>query len=129
MTLIGTDLTHDVQDLPDVFPVVSAGEAAVPTPLPAGAEPVPQVVIRKEDAPMVVPLADEKTLHVAMIGLIEDGSDLPADLLDSEPVYQTVVLLTLACLFRRGLRSYLQGCADVLADHFCCFSWGGGGHC
>ena len=81
-----TDLTHVVQVLPDVFPVVSTGAAAVPMPLPAVAEPVPQVVIRKEAATVVVPLAEEITLRVAMIGLIEEGSDLPANLLDSEPV-------------------------------------------
>ena len=81
-----TNLTHDIKVWPDVFPVVSAGAADVPMLLPAVAEPVPQVVIRREAAPVVVPLAEEMTLRVAMIGLIEDGSDLPAELLDSDPV-------------------------------------------
>ena len=81
-----TNLTHDIKVLPDVFPVMSAGAAAVPMPLPAVAEPVPQVVLRREAIPVVVSLAEEMTLCVAMIGLIEDGSDLPAELLDSEPV-------------------------------------------
>ena len=35
--------------------------------------------IRKVAAPVVVPLAEEMNLRVAMIGLIEDGSDLPAE--------------------------------------------------
>ena len=65
-----TDLTHDIQVLLDVFLVVFAGAAAVPMPLPAVAEPVPQVVIRKEAAPV--------TLRVTMIGLIEDGSVQPS---------------------------------------------------
>ena len=104
-----TDLTHDIQVWLDVFPVVSAGASAVSMPLRAVAEPVPQVVIRKEAAPVVVPLAEDMTLRVAMVGLIEDGSDLPAELLDSEPVLPEPVLLMLACLFRRGLRSFLQG--------------------
>ena len=55
-------------------------------PLPAVAESVPQVVFRQEAAPVVVLLAEEMTLLVAMVGLTEDGSDLPAELLDSEPV-------------------------------------------
>ena len=56
-----------------MFPVMSAGAAAVPMPLPAVAESVPHVVIRKEAAPVVVPLAEEMTLRVVMVGLIEDG--------------------------------------------------------
>ena len=57
-----TDLTQDIHVLPDVFPVVSAGAAAVPMPLPAVTESVvPQVVIRMKAAPAVVPLAEEMT--------------------------------------------------------------------
>ena len=104
-----TELTQDIHVLPDVFAVVSAGEAAVHWPMPAVDESVPQVVLRKEAAPVVVSLAEEMTLCVAMVGLIEDGSDLPIALLDPNLFYQTVVLLMLACLFRRGLRSYLRG--------------------
>ena len=32
------------------------------------------------------PLAEEITLRFAMVGLCDDGSDRPAELLDSEPV-------------------------------------------
>ena len=74
-----TDLTHDL-------PVVSAGVAAVPMPLPVVAEAVSQVMIRKEAAPVVVPLAEEVPFRVGMVGLIEDESDLPAELLGSECV-------------------------------------------
>ena len=81
-----TDLTHDLQVLPDVFPFVPAGAATVPMPLPVVAESESHVVIRKETAPVVVPLAEEMTLRVGMVGLIEDGSDLPAELLGSERV-------------------------------------------
>ena len=56
-----SDLTQDV--LPDVFPVVSAGEAAVPWPLPAVDESVPQAIFKKEAAPMVVPLIEEMSLR------------------------------------------------------------------
>ena len=58
----------------------------MPWPLPAVDELVPQVVLRKEAAPGVVPLAKEMFLRVAMVGLYEDGSDLPIALLDPEPV-------------------------------------------
>ena len=81
-----TELTQDIHVLPDVFPVVSAGEAAVPWPLPAVDELVPQVVLRKETAPVVVPLAVEMFLRVAMVVLIKDGRSLPIALLDPEPV-------------------------------------------
>ena len=65
---------------------MSAEAAAVPMPLPVVAESVSQVVIRKETSPVVVPLAEEMTLRVGMVDLIEDGSDLPAELLGSERV-------------------------------------------
>ena len=81
-----TGLTHDLQVLLDVFPVVSAGAAAVPIPLLGVAKSVSQVMIRKEAAPVVVPLTEEVPLRVGMVGLIEDESDLPAGLLGSERV-------------------------------------------
>ena len=90
-----TDLTQDIHVLPDVFPVVSAGAATVPMPLQAVAESVPQVVIGREAASPVVTFAEEMTLRVAMVGLIDDGSDRPAELLDSEPdcCFMDVVLV------------------------------------
>ena len=81
-----TDLTHDLQVLPDVFPVVSAGAAAVPMPLPVVAESESQVMLRKEAAPVVFPLAEEVPLRAGMVGLIKDGSDVPAELLGSERI-------------------------------------------
>ena len=103
-----TDLSHDLQVLPDVFPVVSAGAAAVPMPLPVVAESVSQVVIRKEAAPVVVPLAEEVTLRVGMVGL-KMGVTFQLSCQGLNVFYRIVVLLMLVCLFRRGLRSYLQG--------------------
>ena len=88
----------DIHVLPDVFAVVSAGEAAVHWPMPVVDESVPQVILRKEAAPVVVSLTEEMTLCVAMVGLIEDGSDLPIALLDPNLFHQTVVLLMLAYL-------------------------------
>ena len=93
-----TELTQDIHVLPDVFPVVSAGEAAVPWPLSAVDESVPQVVLRKEAAPVVVPHAEEMTLRVAMVGLIEDGSDLPIALLDPEPVLSDCCIVDVSVL-------------------------------
>ena len=66
--------------MPDVFPVVFNETAAVPMPLSAG----PHVDIRRETAPAVVPLAEEMTLRVATVGLSDDGSDCPAELLNFE---------------------------------------------
>ena len=40
--------------------------------------------IGRETTPAVVPLVDEMTLHVATVGLSNDGSDRPVDLLSSE---------------------------------------------
>ena len=79
-----TDLTLDVHDVPAVFPAVSDGTAAVLMPLPVVVEAVPQVEIRRETAPAVVPLAEEMILRVATVGLGDDGSDRPAELLNSE---------------------------------------------
>ena len=80
-----TDLTQDIHVLPDMFPVVSAVAATVLMPLPAGAEAEPQFKIRRETAPALSPLAEEMTLRVATVGLSDDGSDHPAEFLDSEP--------------------------------------------
>ena len=82
------DLTQDIHDLPDIFPVLSAGAATVPMPLPVVAELVqlvPQFVIGTPAASAVVTLAEEMTLRVAMVGLFDDGSDRPTELLDSGP--------------------------------------------
>ena len=59
-----TDLTQDIQVLPDVFPVMFDETAAVPMPLPVVVEPGPQDDIRRETAPAVAPLAEEMTLRV-----------------------------------------------------------------
>ena len=55
-------------------------------PLPAGTEVVPQVNIRRETVPAVSPLADKMSSCVATVGLTDDGSDRPAELLDSDSV-------------------------------------------
>ena len=52
--------------------------------LACGVEAVPQVEIRRETAPAVVPLTAEKTSHVATVGPSDDGSDRPAEWLNSE---------------------------------------------
>ena len=58
-----TDLTQDIHVLPDVFPVVSAGAAAVPRPLPAVVSLYPRLYLRR--MPLVVPLIDYmSTCHV-----------------------------------------------------------------
>ena len=49
-----------------------------------GVETGPQVDIRRETAPAVVPLAEKMTLRVATVGLSDDGSDCPVELLNSE---------------------------------------------
>ena len=64
--------------------VVSDGAAAVPMTFPAVAEAVPQVDIKRGTALAVIPLAEEMTLYVALVGLSEDGRDRPAVLLDSK---------------------------------------------
>ena len=79
-----TDLTQDIQVLPDVLPVMFDETAAVPMPLPVVVETGPQVDIRWETAPAVVELAEEMTLRIATVGLSDDGSDCPAELLNSE---------------------------------------------
>ena len=56
-----------------MFPVVSAGAAAVPWPLPAVAEFVPQAIFRKEAAPLVVLLIEEMSLRVMSGWDIEVG--------------------------------------------------------
>ena len=81
-----SDLTHDQEILSYVCLVVSAGAAAVPMSLPVGAETVSPAVFREEAAPVVVPIAEEGSLRVGMVGLVEDGSDLPVKLLHSEHV-------------------------------------------
>ena len=79
-----TELIQDGHVLPDVFPVVSAGEIAVPWPLPAVEELVYNVV--KGSCSSGGPLADEMTVCVTLIDRIRDRSDLPITLLDPEHV-------------------------------------------
>ena len=84
-----TDLTQDIHVLQDVFPVVSAGAAAVLRP---------QAIFEREAAPLVVPLIEEMTLRVVMVGLIEDGNDLPVALLDPEPVLSDCCIVDVCVL-------------------------------
>ena len=79
-----TDITQDIRVLPDVFPVMFDEMAAVPMPLPVVVETGPQVDIRWETAPAVVPLAEEMTVCVATVGLSDDGSECPVELPNSE---------------------------------------------
>ena len=74
-----TDITQDIRDLPDAFPVLFDETAAVPLSSPVVVETGPQV-----DIPAVVPLVDEMTLCVATVGLSNDASDRPSELLNSE---------------------------------------------
>ena len=53
-------------------------------PLPMVVETEPQDDIRRETALSVVPLDDEMTLWVATVGLGDDGSGCPVELLNSE---------------------------------------------
>ena len=78
---------------------------------------VPQVVLRKEAAPVVVPLAEEMTLHVAMVCLIDDGSYLPIALLDPEPVLPDWCIIDVSGEVSGSICEWCC-CADVLADHF-----------
>ena len=96
-----SDLTHDQKMLPDVFPVVSAGAAAVP--ISVVVETVSPAVFREEAAPVVVPLAEEVAFRVGMVGLVETGSDLPVELLHSERVLPDCCFIDV-CLFRRCFR-------------------------
>ena len=50
-----TDLTQDIRVVPEVFPVMFDETAAVPMPLPVVVETGPQVDIRRETTPAVVP--------------------------------------------------------------------------
>ena len=85
-----TDLTQDIHVLPDMFPVVSAGAAAVPRPLPAVDEFVPQATFKKESAPLLVTLIEELSLRVMSGRDIEVGlTELTQDILilpDTFPV-------------------------------------------
>ena len=83
-----SDLRHVEKVLPDVFPVVFAGAAAVPMSLPTVAEVVSSAVFAEEAAPVVAPLAEVETVIVGMVGLIEAGSELPVESLNSEHVTQ-----------------------------------------
>ena len=71
-----TDLTRDIHVLPDVFPT---GRLLCRCPCL-----IPQVEIRRGTTPAVFPFAEGMTLHVATVGLSDDGSDRPAELLNSE---------------------------------------------
>ena len=106
-----TELIQDLHVLPDVFPVVSAGEVAVLWPLPTVDELVPKVVLRKEAAPVVVPLAEEMTVRATLIGLIKDGSDLPITLLDSEPVLSDCCIVDVRELVPERSPVYARGSA------------------
>ena len=79
-------LTLDIQVFPDVFPVMFVETAAVPMPLPVVVNTGSHNDIRRETAPAVVPLAEEMTLRVTTVSLSDNGSDCPAELLNSESV-------------------------------------------
>ena len=76
-----SDLRHDEEVLADLFLVVCAGVTAVLVSLPTA-------VFVEEAAPVVAPLAEEETFIVGMVGLVETGSELPVELLNSERVSQ-----------------------------------------
>ena len=101
-----SDLRHVVEVLTDVFPVVSAGASAVPVSLPTVAEIVYSAVFVEKAAPVVTPLAEEEAFIVGMVGLIETGSELSVELLNSKHVSHDsfVVLLMSVWLFRSCLR-------------------------
>ena len=107
------DVTLDCQILPDVFPVVSAGAAAVLTSWPVVAESVSQVMITKEAALVVASLVEEMPLRVGMVGLIEEGRDLPVDFLGSARVVPDCCSGEVSGRICKG-----RCCADVLADHY-----------
>ena len=81
-------LRHVDEVLPDVSPVVFARAAAVPLSLPTVAEVVSSAVFAEEVAPAAAPLAEVETVIVGMISLMEAGSELPVELLNSEHVTQ-----------------------------------------
>ena len=83
-----SDLRHVDEILPDVFLVISTGATALPVSLPMVDEMVSSAVFVEGAAPVVVSFAEEEIFIVGMVGLIEAGSELPVDLLDSERVSQ-----------------------------------------
>ena len=58
-----SDLRHDDDILPDVFPVISTGMTAVPVPLPIVYEMVSSAVFVEGAAPVVVSLAEEEVFY------------------------------------------------------------------
>ena len=75
--------------LPDVLPDVSTGMTAVPVSMAIVDEMVSSAVLVEGATLVVVSLADEEIFSVVgMVGLIEAGRELPADLLVSECVLQ-----------------------------------------
>ena len=69
-------------------PVVFAGAAAVPMSLPTVTEVLSSAVFAEEVAPVAAPLAEVETVIVGVIGLMEAGSELPVESLNSERVTQ-----------------------------------------
>ena len=116
-----TDLTQDIQVLPDVFPAMFDETAAVPLSSPVVIDTGPQVDIRRETTPAAVPLVDEMILLVATVGMSNDGSDRPAELLNLE---SGGFLWMRVCLFRRCPRSFLRGvllCRRPCRPYLKCF--------
>ena len=81
-------LGHVDEILPDVSPVGSARAAAMPMSLPTVAEVMSSAVLAGEVAPVGAPLAEVETVIVGMISLMEAGSELPVESLESERVTQ-----------------------------------------
>ena len=98
-------------------------------PLPVVVETVPQVEIRRETAPAVVPLPEEMTLHVATVGLSDDGSDCPAELINSESDCSFMddgVLVPERSPVVSARGAAVPTSLPTIAEVFfflCCFSW------
>ena len=113
-----SDLRQVEEVLPDVFPVVSAGAAAVPVSLPTLAEVVSLAVFAEEAAPVVAPIAEVETFIVRMVGLIMARIKLPDDSLKSERVIQDFDDVGWVVPGAVSGRICEGGCcADVLACH------------
>ena len=113
-----SDLRHIDEVVPDVFPVVSTGVAAVRMSLPMVAEIVSSAVFGEEAAPVVAPLAEEEVFIAGMVGLIETGSELPVELLDSDRVSQVCCVVDVGEVVSGAVSGRVcKGgcCADVLA--------------
>ena len=97
-----------------MFPEMFDGMAAVPWASPGVVDTGPHVDIRRETNPAKVPLGDEITLRIATVGLSNNGSDRPVELLNSESdgccVDESVLMLEMSpVVSARG--------TTVLADH------------